>query len=85
MKGDKEKKIINEELINESRLVSYDYLRPGEYNFRLIQDLNNNGEWDTGNYNDKTQPEPVVYYPDPTNVRSNWDVELTWEINLIDK
>ncbi len=72
--------VLDEQIILNSQLVSYDYLRPAEYSFRLIQDLNNNGKWDTGNYSNKTQPEPVIYYPTKTNVRSNWDIDLTWAI-----
>jgi len=72
--------VLDERIISNNQKISYDYLRPAEYSFRLIQDLNNNGKWDTGNYSKKTQPEPVVYYPSKTNVRSNWDIDLTWAI-----
>lgn len=81
---DKEKKVIQEEFIEESKLLIYSYLRPEEYGFRLIQDLNGNGKWDTGKYDEMIQPEPVVYFPNLAKVRSNWDVELSWEIELIE-
>lgn len=78
---DAEKKILNEQVLSQSRKVSYDFLRPVEYSFRLIQDLNGNGRWDSGDYSEKRQAEPVIYYPSSTKVRSNWEIDLTWEIN----
>jgi len=79
---DSEKSVLKEQIIDSSQTVTYTYLRPAEYSFRLIQDLNDNGKWDTGNYEDKVQPEPVIYYPTPTNVRSNWEIDLEWGIGL---
>ena len=63
-------------------MVSFNYLRPEEYSFRLIQDLNSNKKWDSGNYDKKIQPEPVIYYPGVTKVRSNWEVDLDWGLEI---
>lgn len=59
-----------------------DNLLPGTYQLRLIEDLNANGRWDPGNYDEKRQPERLLLWPvEP--VRANWDVEakfvLTWK------
>lgn len=78
---DKEKKSLDQKTLLASKEINYDFLRPVDYSFRLIQDLNNNGKWDSGNYFKKRQPEPVIYYPSLTNVRSNWEIDLSWEIN----
>jgi len=48
---------------------------PGNYSLRILYDANENGIWDTGNYNTKTQPEKVVSLPDDLKLRSNWDNE----------
>ena len=77
-----EMNVLKEQSIDQSETISYQYLRPAEYSFRLIQDLNNNGKWDTGNYEEKVQPEPVIYYPTKTNVRSNWELDLEWGIDM---
>ena len=79
---DVEYNVISEQTITKSDVVSYAYLRPGDYTFRPIQDLNNNGEWDTGEYESKTQPEPIIYFHGTTNVRSNWEVDLKWGIEF---
>ena len=79
---DKDGKVINEQTLEKSGLINYTYLSPEEYGFRLIQDLNKNGKWDTGEYSSKTQPEPVLYYPSKTKVRSNWDIDLSWLVIL---
>jgi len=56
-------------------------LNPGKYYARLIVDLNNNGVWDTGNYGEKLQPEPVYYYPTVLEVMQNWEQEVSdWNI-----
>jgi hypothetical protein len=47
---------------------------------KVIYDNNDNRKWDTGNYLKKIQPEKVLYYKGDINVRSNWNIELTWKI-----
>ncbi len=54
------------------------WLLPGKYQLRLIQDNNNNGKWDRGNYQKGIQPERVFYYPDEMMIRANWDLDLKW-------
>jgi hypothetical protein len=79
---DKELNVINERIVEGNMKVSYMYLRPDEYTFRLIQDINKNGKWDTGDYEEHLQPEPVIYYPSTTKVRSNWEMDLEWGIGI---
>jgi hypothetical protein len=55
----------------------FDFLSPGEYSIKCIHDLNGNGEWDTGVYLEKRQPEPVEFLPVDITVRSNWDHDVT--------
>ena len=55
-------------------------LPPGNYSFRLIFDENNNGKWDTGNYFENKQPEKILNYSKTLSLRSNWEVNETWEI-----
>jgi hypothetical protein len=56
-------------------------LPPGEYLLEIIEDTNQNQQWDTGNYLTKQQPERVVIRPLET-LRANWDLEA--EVNLSD-
>ncbi len=55
-------------------------LIPGNYEFCIIFDTNNNGVWDTGNYLSKIQPERIEYYSDPIEIRKGWDSEIVWKI-----
>jgi uncharacterized protein (DUF2141 family) len=55
-------------------------LKPDGYYARLVVDLNGNGEWDTGCYAEKRQPEEVYYSPVKYNVMKNWQVEETWQV-----
>ena len=60
---------------------TFNYVRPGKYTFRLIEDLNSNDMWDTGNYIKREQPEPVYYFPSEIDVRANWDLNETFDLN----
>lgn len=55
---------------------------PGTFKFRMILDANNNGKWDTGDLENEIQPEKVVYYSGTIDIRANWDVEETWEVDF---
>jgi hypothetical protein len=49
-------------------------LTPGQYTFIIIEDENNNGKWDVGDYATRTQPETLDVFSTPTKVRANWEV-----------
>ncbi len=78
----------NEEIIREYKNVdqntayNFEYIKPGKYTFRLIEDLNKNDIWDTGNYLKKIKPEPVYYFPSELEVRANWDLNETFNLNF---
>ena len=69
--------------VNSNSTIIFDYIRPGKYTFRLIEDLNSNDIWDTGNYLKQVQPEPVFYFPSELDVRANWDLNETFNLNLL--
>jgi hypothetical protein len=48
---------------------------PGNYDIRILYDLNNNGVWDPGNYSEKIQPEKAIQLPQKLAVRADWDNE----------
>jgi hypothetical protein len=77
---DEKENILRENLISTDQPVRYEYLHPENYILKLIVDSNNNGKWDTGKYLKHLQPEKVIYYPQVITVRSNWEIELNWEI-----
>jgi hypothetical protein len=48
---------------------------PGEYELRILDDKNNNGTWDPGNYELKKQPEIVTPITKKLSIRADWDNE----------
>lgn len=48
---------------------------PGEYDVRVLYDINNNGNWDPGNYKEKLQPERAIPLPQKIAIKADWDNE----------
>ena len=67
--------------VSKNTIYNFEYIRPGNYTFRLIEDINNNGIWDTGNYLRRIKPEPVYYFPNEIEIRANWDLNETFDLN----
>jgi len=59
------------------------FLNPGVYYLRLFRDLNGNGVWDTGDYDQQLQPEPVYYYPDELTLKGQWEITQDWNPTAI--
>ena len=51
-------------------------LLPAAYTIQLIEDWNGNGRWDTGNYFEKRQPEPI-FIKKLDSLKPNWRLEAT--------
>ncbi len=56
--------------------LKFPALRPGNYSLKLVEDLNNNGRWDTGNYLERRQPEKIYNYAEEIVLRANWDLDI---------
>ena len=54
------------------------YLKPDTYYLRMYRDMNGDGQWTTGSWDDKRQPEKVYSNPTKIQTKSNWDFEETW-------
>ncbi len=68
---------------NKSGKIGFRYLNPGDYLLRIVVDRNRNGQWDSGNYYERIQPEELIYYPKKVTVRKNWEIdEGTWDPTL---
>ncbi|MEP6582816.1 MAG: Ig-like domain-containing domain [Ginsengibacter sp.] len=48
---------------------------PGDYELNILDDINQNGYWDPGNYEMKKQPEKVYNIPQRLTIRANWENE----------
>ena len=75
----KEDKAVKSVRTNNGSAAFY-YIKPGTYYARLFVDTNNNGIWDTGDYNANLQPEEVFYYPYKIECKAKWDMNLSWDI-----
>ena len=75
---DTKEKVLIEKNITSDGMINFDYLKPSQYKIKVIHDCNGNGKWDTGKYITGTQPEKVEYYKGEINVRSNWELEISF-------
>lgn len=73
---DSKEKVLREKQIMEKQEIRFPYLKPSNYKIKIIYDSNGNGEWDTGKYIKKIQPEKVKYYPGNIEVRANWEIAI---------
>jgi hypothetical protein len=68
-----------EEVIREASAteagVKFEYLAPKTFFLRMYIDENGDGQWTTGDWLLKRQPEPLYYYPKRLKLRANWDFE----------
>jgi len=78
---DEKETLLSEKFPDENGTVTFDYLAPRKYRLKAIADRNQNKKWDSGNYLGRVQPEKVFYYPGGLDVRSNWDLDITWNLN----
>lgn len=63
----------------QDRLV-FTELVPGDYQLRLIVDLNGDGQWTTGSLSENRQPEQIIYNKELINIKSKWEKEVDWII-----
>jgi hypothetical protein len=69
-------KVIESQNRGNKKQLDFKDLLPGEYNFRVIRDINNNFRWDGWEMKTKTPPEKVMWFTTPTKVRANWEIKV---------
>ncbi|MFN7013454.1 MAG: hypothetical protein ACK4ON_04185 [Bacteroidia bacterium] len=77
---DEKNQILKSKSGNSLTNIKFEYLAPGDYGFRLVEDKNNNNKWDTGNYLNKIQPEKTYIYNGTISIKGNWDSEIKWKL-----
>ena len=80
--NDEKENTYRSTVIRGDTTLTHDFLEPKIYRLKMIEDLNQNNEWDAGNYFKKIQPEKVIYYPEPVTIRANWDVDVSWRVAI---
>lgn len=72
--------IIKSIPFNKELKTTIDKLEPGNYTLRIIFDLDRNNEWTNGDFENKKLPEKIIYYDSQLNIRSNWDLDIIWNL-----
>ena len=75
----------NNKVINEFNFTKQPFLltdiKAGKYQIKYIADSNRDAKWTTGSWEKRAQAEQVINYPSEITIRSNWDLELEWDLN----
>lgn len=61
---------------NGERKITVSDVLAGKYKFVVIEDENKNGDWDTGNFVNKKQPENIFTYQDVYELKGGWDLDI---------
>lgn len=77
---DTKEKLIYQYFISESTTLNFNFVAPGKYKIKAIEDKNGNGYWDTGKYLLNRHPERVFYFEKELELRANWTLEEQWSI-----
>lgn len=79
-------KLLQEKTRLGDTLIQFDYVPAGDIRFRLVEDANGNGRWDTGNMVERRQPERTELYADDEGTdtfatKVNWEFEIEMDMN----
>jgi hypothetical protein len=66
--------------VAEKSSAEFYFVRPGKYYLRAFVDFNGNGQWDTGDYDEGRQAEPVYYFPEDLECKAKWDITRNWNL-----
>ncbi|MFK7982966.1 MAG: Ig-like domain-containing protein [Saprospiraceae bacterium] len=80
------KNVVKEFLVQNTTTYkeSFPALLPGEYELKIIEDLNGNRRWDPGNYDKKLQSEKISTAT-IEELRAGWDVEAEVKVDFGEK
>jgi uncharacterized protein (DUF2141 family) len=73
-------KVTKQVKADDEGVVTFHYLSAGKFYIRAFIDLNDNGQWDTGCYDEGLQAEPVYYHPEAIECKEKWDVSRQWNL-----
>ena len=81
---DSQGKVLDTRFLSDSQPLKIDYglLVAGNYAVEVIEDLNNDGIWNSGIFVNKTLPEKIYKEPKPILIKENWDAEETIKIDF---
>ena len=71
---------IVKEVLAKDGVAFFEYVSPDKYYLSAFVDVNGNGLWDTGDYDEDRQAESVYYYPREIECKERWDVTHKWDL-----
>ena len=80
------KKVLDRKRGATTGVHTFSYVPEGEVRLRIVEDVNGNGRWDSGNLIESRQPERVEVYRNERDeevipTKMNWDVEIRADMN----
>lgn len=81
--NDKEQ-IVNETMVEFSlnstseKIIAYKNILPGNYFIKIVEDINKNGHFDTGDYFLNKQPETIFVNQTAIKLLAGWEIENEW-------
>lgn len=76
--------VLRQQPVTLEGTADFYFLNPStKYYIRLFNDRNNNGVWDTGDYDKKIQPEEMFYFPKVWEMKANFEFEENWDIHTV--
>ena len=79
------KKVVKEFRVSGEKIeYSISRCKPGDYELKLIGDLDENGYWTIGDIEKKVLPEPIVDYKGLFQLKKNWTSNIQWDFKAED-
>ena len=74
---------VVKEVLAKDGVARFDHVNPDKYYLSAFVDANDNGIWDTGDYDEDRQAESVYYYPREIECKEQWDVTQQWNLTAV--
>jgi len=74
---------VVKEVVAKNGVALFEHVNPEKYYLSAYVDVNGNGIWDTGDYDEDRQAEPVYYYPRDIECKEKWDVTQQWNLTAV--
>jgi hypothetical protein len=74
--------LVMKKAVVKDGVATFMNMPPEKYYVRIILDSNGNNRWDGGSYEERRQPENVIYGMKQYEIPQNWRVEETWDISM---